>query len=327
MTGRGRWGHGEGVGRFDLRHVTIHGHSVGFRRAGKGEAIVLIHGLAGSSRTWKDVMPELARRYDVIAPDLLGHGQSAKPLGDYSLGAHASGLRDLLAMLDVPQASIVGHSLGGGVAMQLAYQHPERCDRLVLIGSGGLGREVSWLLRMLTLPGAEQLMPLAFPRWFADRGSDASRFLRNRGVSAPRLGEMWRAYTSLAGAENRRAFLRTVRTVIDLGGQTISAHDRLYLAAHIPTLIVWGEQDAIIPVAHAYTAHEAIVGSRLEVLPGVGHFPHTESPDRLVAILLDFFESTVGAARSAETLHDVLRAGPRVAPGSVPGGRTKEVVA
>jgi len=295
--------------RFDLREVTIHGHRVGYRRAGQGETVVLIHGLAGNSRTWKDVMPELARSYDVVAPDLLGHGESAKPLGDYSLGAHASGLRDLLAMLDVSSASIVGHSFGGGVAMQLAYQHPELCDRLVLIGSGGLGREVSWLLRILTLPGAEQLMPFVFPRWVADRGSDASRFLRRRGLSAPLLGEMWRAYTSLAGAENRRAFLRTIRTVIDLNGQTISAHDRLYLAAHIPTLIVWGEHDAIIPVAHAYAAHESIPGSRLEILPGVGHFPHTEAPHQLLAVLTDFFATTTGAARRAETLHDVLKRG------------------
>ncbi len=309
--------------RFDLRHVTIHGHSVGYRRAGSGEAVVLIHGLAGNSRTWKDVMPALSRSYDVIAPDLLGHGESAKPMGDYSLGAHASGLRDLLAVLDVPRASIVGHSFGGGVAMQLAYQHPELCDRLVLVASGGLGREVSWLLRMLTLPGAEQLMPFAFPRFVADRGSDVSRFLRQRGLSAPRLGEMWRAYTSLAGAENRRAFLRTIRTVIDVSGQTISAHDRLYLAAHIPTMIVWGDQDAIIPVSHAYAAHEAIPGSRLEILHGVGHFPHTEAPDQLLEALLDFFADTVGAARSAETLHDVLKAGPEGTIARSRGGRSK----
>ena len=145
--------------------------------------------------------------------------------------------------------------------MQLAYQHPEVCDRLVLISSGGLGREVSWLLRVLTLPGAEQLMPLLIPRWFADRGSEASRFLRRRGLAAPRLGELWRAYTSLAGAENRKAFLRTIRTVIDTGGQTVSAIDRLYLAAHLPTLIVWGEHDAIIPVADGHVAHEAIAAA------------------------------------------------------------------
>ena len=297
------------VNSYALLRVKIHGHSVGYRRAGRGEAVLLIHGLAGNSRTWKDVMPQLSRTHDVIAPDILGHGESAKPMGDYSLGAHASGLRDLLATLGVPSATIVGHSFGGGVAMQLAYQHPEVCDRLVLISSGGLGREVSWLLRVLTLPGAEQLMPLLIPRWFADRGSEASRFLRRRGLAAPRLGELWRAYTSLAGAENRKAFLRTIRTVIDTGGQTVSAIDRLYLAAHLPTLIVWGEHDAIIPVAHGHVAHEAIPGSRLEILPGVGHFPHTEAPEQLLTALTEFLAATSSAARGPESLHDILRAG------------------
>ena len=130
-----------------LSQIVIHGHDVSYRRAGDGEVVLLIHGLAGSSVTWRDVQPVLATSFDVIAPDLLGHGESAKPVGDYSLGAFASGMRDFLAVLGVPSATIVGHSFGGGVAMQLAYQHPELCDRLVLVGSGGLGREVSWLLR------------------------------------------------------------------------------------------------------------------------------------------------------------------------------------
>jgi pimeloyl-ACP methyl ester carboxylesterase len=285
--------------RFALRHVRVHGHAVGYRRAGQGEAVLLIHGLAGSSRTWRHVMPELARTNDVIAPDLMGHGESAKPMGDYSLGAHASGLRDLLASLDIPSATVVGHSFGGGVAMQLAYQHPELCDRLVLVSSGGLGREVSWLLRILALPLAEQLMPIVFPRWVADRGSDVSRFLQRRGLEAPRLGEMWRAYSSLAGAENRKAFVRTMRTVIEPGGQNVSALDRLYLASHLPTLIVWGDRDQIIPVAHARVAHEAIAGSRLEILPGVGHFPHVEAPDRFVAVLAEFLAATRPGARPA----------------------------
>ena len=253
---------------------------------------MLIHGLAGSSRTWKDVMPALAERYDVIAPDLLGHGESAKPVGDYSLGAHASGLRDLLGAIDVPSVTVAGHSFGGGVAMQLAYQHPELCDRLVLIASGGLGREVSWLLRLGTLPLADRLMPLVFPRWFAESGSDVSRFLKRHGITNPRLGEMWRAYSSLAGAENRAAFVRTLRTVIDPGGQRVSALDRLYLAANRPTLIVWGEDDAIIPVAHAYAAHDAIPHSQLVLLPGVGHFPHTEAPDMLLDALEAFLAAT-----------------------------------
>jgi pimeloyl-ACP methyl ester carboxylesterase len=291
-----------------LSHVAIHGHDVSYRRRGSGETVLLIHGLAGSSRTWRSVLPDLALTHDVIAPDLLGHGESAKPTGDYSLGAFASGLRDFLAALDVPRATIVGHSFGGGVAMQLAYQHPELCDRLVLVSSGGLGREVSWMLRLLTLPGAEQLMPLIFPRFVADRGEDLGKLLFRFGLHSPRLTEMWRAYSSLAGAENRKAFVRTMRGVIEPGGQVVSALDRLYLAAHVPTLIVWGSRDDIIPVRHAMVAHEAIPNSRVAILDDVGHFPHVEAPDRFLEVLTEFLESTTAGQRSPARLRDLLRA-------------------
>ena len=292
--------------RLPLQHVSIHGHSVGYRRAGAGEPILLIHGLAGSSRTWDDVIPQLAEHYDVIAPDLLGHGESAKPLGDYSLGAFASGVRDLLSVLDIPSVTVVGHSFGGGIAMQLAYQHPHLVDRLVLVGSGGLGREVSWLLRILTLPGAEYLMPIWFPKPLVDRATSVGRQLGRRNIRSPKLGEMWRAYSSLAGAPNRTAFVRTMRGIIDPGGQMVNALDRLYLAAHLPTLIIWGDQDGIIPVEHAYAAHEAIETSRLEILEGVGHFPHVESPEVFNDVLLDFMESTKPASTRHEALRDVL---------------------
>ena len=277
---------------FQLKFVPIHGHDVGYRRAGSGPALLLIHGMAGSSRTWREVMPALAQGHDVIAPDLLGHGESAKPVGDYSLGAFASGLRDLLSLLDVDRVTVVGQSLGGGVALQLAYQHPELVERLVLVGSGGLGREVSWMLRALTLPGAELIMPLLFPRIVADRGDAVSRRIHRLGIRAPHVAEMWRAYSSLSGAPDRRAFLRTLRGVVDPGGQSVSANDRLYLAAGMPTLIMWGDSDRIIPIEHAHAAHAAMPGSRLEVFEGVGHFPHVEAPDRFTEVLLDFLEST-----------------------------------
>ena len=292
---------------FQLEHVVIHGHDVRYRRGGQGEVVLLIHGLAGSSRSWRAVQPGLAGANDVIAPDLLGHGESAKPMGDYSLGAFASGLRDLLAVLEVPSATIVGHSFGGGVAMQLAYQHPELCDRLVLVGSGGLGREVSWLLRLVTLPAAEHVMPLVFPRMVADRGDDLGRVLARVGIKLPRIGEMWRSYSSLAGAEDRKAFVRTIRGVIEPGGQTVSALDRLYLASHLPTLIVWGERDGIIPITHAYAAHDAIPGSQLVILEGVGHFPHVEAPDRFIEVLGEFLESTVPGQTRPGRLHDLIR--------------------
>jgi pimeloyl-ACP methyl ester carboxylesterase len=290
-----------------LRHVRLHGHDVGYRMAGEGPVILLIHGMAGSSRTWHDVMALLARDYKVIAPDLLGHGESAKPLGDYSLGAYASGLRDLLlGPLGIERTTIVGQSLGGGVAMQLAYQHPELCERLVLVGSGGLGREVSWILRLLTLPAAEYAMPIFFPRFLRDRGNQVGAFLRDRGIHAPHVAEMWRAYTSLAEPENRHAFVRTLRAVIDPGGQAVSANDRLYLAAAIPTLIMWGDRDEIIPVEHAFAAHERMPGSRLEIFEGAGHFLHVEDPGKFADVLTDFIESTEPTPLDTEAYREML---------------------
>ncbi|MGY6499307.1 MAG: alpha/beta fold hydrolase [Acidimicrobiales bacterium] len=294
------------MARVPLRRVTIHGHEVGVRTGGTGPAVLLIHGMAGSSRTWRETSDRLVADHTVIAPDLLGHGESAKPMGDYSLGAYASGLRDLLGVLGVDRVTVVGHSLGGGVAMQLAYQHPELVERLVLVASGGLGREVSWLLRSLTLPGAELVMPLLFPRIVSERGNDVSRVLHERGIRAPKVAEMWRAYASLSGAENRGAFLRTLRSVVDPGGQTVSALDRIYLASGVPTLLVWGDEDPIIPCEHGIGAHAAIEGSRLEILAGCGHFPHVEQPERFVAVLSDFLATTEPAAVGPEDFRSLL---------------------
>jgi pimeloyl-ACP methyl ester carboxylesterase len=292
-----------------LRHTRIHGHDVGYRMAGDGPVILLVHGMAGSSRTWLEVMKILARDYTVIAPDLLGHGESAKPMGDYSLGAYASGLRDLLVgTLGIDSATLVGQSLGGGVVMQLAYQHPELCERLVLAASGGLGREVSWVLRALTLPGAEYVMPPLFPRVARRAGDRVMRFFHDRGVRAPHVAEMWKAYASLTETPNRHAFIRTVRAVIDPGGQTVSARDRLYLAAAVPTLIVWGDQDDIIPVAHAHATHELVPTSRLEIFEGAGHFLHVEQPLRFAEVLRDFVESTTPAPRDAGSFREMLLA-------------------
>ncbi len=295
--------------RLPLQHVSIHGHSVGYRRDGVGQTILMIHGLAGSSKSWDDVMPLLTPHADIIAVDLLGHGESAKPVGDYSLGAFASGLRDFLSILDIDSVTIVGHSFGGGVAMQLAYQHPHLVDRLVLVGSGGLGREVSWLLRLLTLPGAEYLMPIAFPKPIVDRATDIGRQLGRRNIRSAKFAEMWRAYSSLAGATNRKAFVRTMRGVIEPTGQTVNAADRLYLAAHVPTMIVWGDRDGIIPVAHAHAAHDLISTSRLEIIEGAGHFPHVEQPDTFANLLVDFIESTDPASERDGAFRDVLLRG------------------
>ena len=280
---------------YKVRHVEIHGHDVAYRLAGTGETILLIHGMAGSSATWRSVMPALAEHHQVLAPDLAGHGQSSKPSGDYSLGAFASGLRDLMDALGIERATVVGQSLGGGVALQFAYQFPERCDRLVLVSSGGLGREVSWMLRALSLPGAELVLPIVAPAFVRERGNAISIWLRDHGFKSDRVAEMWQAYASLSLPENRTAFLRTLRSVVDPGGQAVDASDRLYLTESMPTLVIWGDRDNIIPVAHAYDTQAALPGSQLEIFEGVGHFPQVEAPEQFIAALSDFVDTTTAA--------------------------------
>jgi pimeloyl-ACP methyl ester carboxylesterase len=279
----------------DIQFVNIHGHDVAYRTAGSGETVlVFVHGIAGSSATWVPVMERLDHdRYTMIAPDLLGHGESAKPRGDYSLGAYASGSRDLMVMLGVERATFIGHSLGGGIAMQLAYQFPERCERLVLSCSGGLGKEVNPLLRVISAPGSEYVLPVVLtPRIHGVAGS-VGRFLGKFGLRGdPFLGEVWDSYTRLTDARAQRAFVHTIRAVIDVAGQRVSARDRLYLAGAVPTLIMWGDRDGVIPVTHAYAAHELMPGSRLEIIEGAGHFVPIERPDLVAALLADFLVST-----------------------------------
>lgn len=288
------------------QHLTLHGHDLRYFRAGEGPVLLLVHGMAGSAATWKHVMPRLARDYTVLAPDLLGHGQSAKPRTDYSLGAHAATMRDFLVAVGIEKATVIGQSLGGGIAMQMAYQHPDRVERLVLVGSGGLGREVSPILRLLTIPGTEFLMPLLFNSYARDIGNRVSLFLHRNGLRAPQAEETWRAYVSLTEGESRDAFVKTLRAVVDLTGQSVSAQDRLYLASAMPTLIVWGDRDPIIPVDHAYAAQELMPGSRLEIFEGAGHFPHSEEPDRFIHVLRDFLADTPAVEVREDAWRDLL---------------------
>jgi pimeloyl-ACP methyl ester carboxylesterase len=273
--------------------TTIDGDRLVYRVAGEGPVLLLVHGMAGSSLTWRHVMPPLAERFTVLAPDLLGQGESDKPRGEYSIGVHANTLRDLLDALGYERATVIGQSLGGAVALQFVDQFPERCERLVLVDSGGFGREVTFYLRMLTVPGFESVFPLFCSPRLRSAGELVARWLGRVGArSTPAGQEIWRSYASLADADSRRAFLRSLRDVIDLSGQSASAVGRLPRIARLPTLICWGAQDPFIPVRHAAAAHDAIPGSRLEIFEGVGHYPHCEAPERFVAVLLDFIAST-----------------------------------
>ncbi|HKG36493.1 MAG TPA: alpha/beta fold hydrolase [Solirubrobacterales bacterium] len=282
---------------YPLEQIRLHGHQVAYRKAGEGPAILLIHGITSSSDTWDRVFEPLSERFTVIAPDLIGHGQSAKPRGDYSMGAYASGLRDLLVALEIDSATYVGHSLGGGIAMQLAYQHPEFCERLVLVSSGGLGPEVSVMLRAATLPGSELVIPWMTKAGVLGLGRNVGHLLGRVGLQpGTDLEEVARGFASLADTEAMKAFVHTLRASVDLEGQRVDARDRLYLAGEGPSLIVWGERDRIIPVKHGREAHELIPGNRLEVFPQSGHFPHRDEPLRFAGLLRDFIESTEPAA-------------------------------
>ena len=290
--------------------LNIHGHDVSYRIEGEGPVIVLVHGVAGNCDQWQEVIPLLSERFTVIAPDLLGHGQSAKPRGDYSLGAYASGIRDLMVALKKPRATVVGHSLGGGIAMQLAYQFPERCERLVLVASGGLGEEVNPLLRAATLPGSEIVLPAIAHARVTGIGRLVAEALDRVGLRAgPDVAEIARSYERLGDAETRAAFLHTLRAVIDARGQRVDATDRLYLAEDMPTLIVWGRRDPVIPVRHAGVAHRGMPNSTLEVFDRAGHFPQLDEPVRFARVLTDFMESTEPANLDADDLAEKVLAG------------------
>jgi pimeloyl-ACP methyl ester carboxylesterase len=273
--------------------ISLHGHRVSYRTAGQGPVVLLVHGITGNSEQWGEVMPALAEHFTVVAPDLLGHGRSAKPRGDYSLGAYAVGIRDLLIALGHRRATVVGHSLGGGVAMQFSYEYPVFCERLVLVSSGGLGREVHPLLRAATLPGSELVLPVIASARLQGAGLGVAQVLNRLGFQAGSdLAEMARGYSSLSEAGARQAFIHSLRAVIDPLGQRVSARDRLYLSVMVPSLIIWGANDPLIPAHHAEVAHEAMPGSRLEIFDEAGHFPQLEEPVRFARVIREFMETT-----------------------------------
>jgi pimeloyl-ACP methyl ester carboxylesterase len=294
-------------------HV-VHGYRRAYLMAGPrlGTAPVLwlIHGIGDSSRTWEPVLPLLAADHTIVAPDLLGHGASDKPRADYSIGGFANGMRDLQAVLGIERSTVVGHSLGGGVALQFAYQYPERVERLVLVSSGGLGAEVNPLLRAAALPGA----------WYAIGASTHPQFQRAMVGIARRLARFGMLdrndvedvaiiWNGLRDGATRKAFLRTLRAVIDVRGQAVTSHDRLYLAADLPVMLVWGDRDPIVPVAHGALAAEALPHARLTIVPKSGHMPHRTAPAPFAAAVREFVASTPAAHHDLDRVTELLRAG------------------
>ncbi|MGZ5368256.1 MAG: alpha/beta fold hydrolase [Aeromicrobium sp.] len=281
------------MARIPQKKVTLHSHDLSYVDSGTGTVVLFIHGILGSQRQWTHLIDRMDDNHRVIVPDLFGHGESAKPVGDYSLGAHAATMRDLLDHLGIERVTLVGHSLGGGIAMEFFYLFPERVDRMVLVASGGLGREVNPILRSATLPGAGWVLPVIASGWVRARAEATGRAMSKAGWKpGSDITAIWQGFTSLGDAASRRAFLATTRAVIDTGGQSVSAHDYLPDALPIPTLIVWGSGDRMIPAWHAMSAQDSIPGCRIELFEGAGHFPHLDEPDRFAELLRDFIATT-----------------------------------
>ena len=303
-----------------LQFRTIHGYRRAFRIAGSGPAILLIHGIGDNSTTWSSVQSTLAQRFTVIAPDLLGHGKSDKPRADYSVAAYANGMRDLLSVLDIERVTVVGHSLGGGVAMQFAYQFPQLVDRLILIGAGGVTKDVNFALRIASLPlGSEALallrLPLVLPALQA-AGRVAGFAIGSTGLGRD-LPEMLRILEDLPEPTASSAFARTLRAVVDWRGQVVTMLDRCYLTESVPVQLIWGSRDSVIPVSHARLAHAAMPGSQLEIFEGSGHFPFHDDPDRFVEIVEQFIDATRPAEYDQDLLRGLLRTG--ISEGAISG--------
>lgn len=293
-----------------VQHVTVHGHRRAYVRMGSGPAVLLLHGLGCDHTTWGPVMESLARTHTVIAPDLLGHGESDKPRADYSVGGYANGMRDLLTMLGIDTVTVVGHSFGGGVAMQFAYQYPERTERLVLVGSGGLGPEVSPAIRAITTPGFHQVMAVLAAPGLRHLTTTTLRMLARTRVSQLRdLGEVADIYDSFKDPHTRAAIRHVVRAVVDWKGQIVTMSDRAYLTEAMPMCVVWGADDLVIPVAHASNASALAPTARIEIIPNAGHFPHKDHPERFVKIVRDFMRSTEPSRYDRDRWRELLHEG------------------
>ncbi|WP_125078699.1 alpha/beta fold hydrolase [Mycobacterium sp. P7213] len=278
-----------------VEYRTVHGYRRAYRVAGDGPPLLLIHGIGDNSSTWKPLIPLLAQKYTVIAPDLLGHGLSDQPRADYSVAAFANGMRDLLSVLNCDRVTVIGHSLGGGVAMQFCYQYPQMVERLVLVAAGGVTREVNPALRLASLPAAPQaLAALSVPGF-----ETALRMVRGRldKTNLPALlvdlPEILRVLGDLRSPNKRAAFVRTLRAVVDWRGQMVTMLDRSYLTERLPIMIVWGTHDLVLPYSHAKLAHAAMPHSRLETFFDSGHFPFRDDPLRFADLVDDFITSTV----------------------------------
>ena len=313
--------------RHEVQYLTLHGYRRAFVKVGSGPAILLLHGLGCDHTTWEPVIDALARRYTVIAPDLLGHGLSDKPRADYSLGGYANGMRDLITVLGIDKVTVVGHSFGGGVAMQFAYQFPERTEWMVLVASGGLGPEVSPAIRAVTTPGFHQLMGLLTLPGVRHLGKAGLVALSRTELKLTRdLDEVAVIFDSFKDPAYRSAIRHLVRAVVDYKGQIVTMADRAYLTEAMPMAVIWGRDDRVIPVRHASNAAALAPNARVEVIANAGHFPHKDHPQRFAKVVHEFIRSTEPSKYSRARFRGLLKSG-RTTPISPVASRVASVTA
>lgn len=308
---------------FEVEYVTLHGHRRAFVKAGSGPALLLLHGLGCDHTTWDPVIVDLARHYTVLAPDLLGHGLSDKPRADYSLGGYANGMRDLLTVLGIERVTVVGHSFGGGVAMQFAYQFPERTERILLVAPGGVGPEVAPALRAITTPGFHQVMGLLTLPGVRHLGIAGMRALARTGSKHTRdLAEAAAVYESWKDTRVRTAIRHVVRAVVDWKGQIVTMTDRAYLTETMPLCVVWGRDDVVLPVRQSNTVAALAPHAAVEVFPNAGHFPHKDHPDRFVRVVHHFMRNTQPSVYDRDRIRALLEAGGRIEVRSAEAGQS-----
>lgn len=299
----------------EVQYVTLHGKKRAYVMKGSGPAVLLLHGLACDHRTWEPVIDQLAEKYTVIAPDLLGHGLSDKPRADYTVGGYANGMRDLLTVLGIDKVSVVGHSFGGGVAMQFAYQFPERTQRMMLVASGGLGPEVTTLIKLIQVPGWFRVMGALTLPGVRHVETFALRAAAEHGAVGPLrkytrdLDEVADIVESWKDRRTRFAIRHLVRAVIDWQGQIVTMADRAYLTEAMPMAVVWGREDQVIPVRHASNASALAPDVQVEVLEDAGHFPHKDHPEEFARILDEFISTTEPASYNRARFRRMLKAG------------------
>jgi pimeloyl-ACP methyl ester carboxylesterase len=311
---------------YDVSFVTLHGHRRAFVKTGSGPVILLLHGLGCDHTSWAPVIERLSSRYTVIAPDLLGHGQSDKPRADYSLGGYANGMRDLLTVLGIDKVTVVGHSFGGGVAMQFAYQFPERTQRVILVSSGGLGPEVTPAIKAITTPGFHQFMGVVTLPGLRHLTTVTMRLMsRSRLPHTRDLAEVADIVETFRDPRARAAIRHVVRGVVDWRGQIVTMSDRAYLTSAIPMYLIWGDQDTVIPAVHLKNAAALAPDLRTAVIADSGHFPHKDHPARFVEMVDDFIATTEPAVYSRALFRAMLKAGPRRAVAQAEAGQAPVV--